>query len=74
MKERFDAGPNAQFVIDDAERKRWESFGLVDHDAQDRVFQEMARAVASLTAGDPVSWQSASSLLDRESEPHSPSC
>lgn len=64
MIEKFGAGPEATLNVDEYERQRWESFGLTGREAQDKVFREMARAVADLTTvNDDVDWQSASGLL-----------
>ena len=50
MENQFDAGPNAKIVVDESECKRWESVGVTDHEAQDKIFQAIANAVAELTA------------------------
>lgn len=64
MVDRFDAGPRASLRVEEDERRRWETFGLANRDGQDRVFREMARAVADLTTvSDETQWQPASDLL-----------
>lgn len=60
MENRFKAGPDVTLVIDDIERQKWESLGIVGEHAQERVFRAMARVVADLTSGSNIDWTPAS--------------
>lgn len=72
MENRIQAGPDVALVIDDVERRKWESIGVVGEHAQGQVFQAMARAVENLTRSSDIDWSPASYLpAARENERHS---
>ena len=65
MEKRIEAGRETALVIDEVERQKWESLGVIGEHAQDEVFRAMARAVANLQCWETGDQVPASGLSSR---------